>query len=390
MPVAARAPRIRFDRNELSGAFGDIGTDFPLLVGMSLAAKLDPAGVFTMFGMMQILTGLVYGIPMPAQPLKAVAVLVIAQRIPGHILYGALAATGLLDVLTRVVPKVVVRGIQFGLGIQLSILALRDYVPAEGVPGYVLGGISFVIILLLLGNRRFPPAPLVILLGIGYALLFRVSGNVLIHSAGLHLPELTRPTTQDILTGFLLLALPQIPLSLGNSILATKQIAADLFPERRITTRKIGLTYSVMNLVNPFLGGVPTCHGSGGMAGHYAFGARTGGSVLLYGALYLALGLFVSAGFRDIIPVFPRPVLGVILLFEAVALLRLARDTASSSADFSLVLLIGAMAASLPYGYLVALVLGTIVARTTRRWAVGLIAEAPGAGGDREPQIRRA
>src|SRR5207245_3003838 len=124
MPVAARAPRIRFDRNELSGAFGDIGTDFPLLVGMSLAAKLDPAGVFTMFGMMQILTGLVYGIPMPAQPLKAVAVLVIAQRIPGHILYGGglaiglamlvLAATGLLDVLTRVVPKVVVRGIQIG------------------------------------------------------------------------------------------------------------------------------------------------------------------------------------------------------------------------------------------------------------------------------------
>src|SRR5438309_2014521 len=398
--VALRSPRIRIDRNELSGAFGDIGTDFPLVVGMILAAKLDPASVFTMFGAMQILTGLLYGIPMPVQPLKAVAVLVIAQRLPGHILYGgglaiglvmlALAATGLIDVVTRVVPKVVVRGIQFGLGLQLSILALRDYVPAEGVAGYVLGGVAFVIILLLLGNRRFPPAPLVILLGIGYALLFRVSGNVLIHSAGLHLPELTRPTTQDILTGFLLLALPQIPLSLGNSILATKQIAADLFPERRITTRKIGLTYSVMNLVNPFLGGVPTCHGSGGMAGHYAFGARTGGSVLLYGALYLALGLFVSAGFRDIIPVFPRPVLGVILLFEAVALLRLARDTASSSPDFSLVLLIGAIAASLPYGYLVALVLGTIVARTTRPWAMGLIAVGPGAGGDREPQIRRA
>jgi hypothetical protein len=391
--VALRSPRIRFDRNELSGAFGDIGTDFPLVVGMILAAKLDPASVFTMFGAMQILTGLLYGIPMPAQPLKAVAVLVIAQRLPGHILYGgglaiglvmlALAATGLIDVVTRVVPKVVVRGIQFGLGLQLSILALKDYVPAEGVAGYVLGGVSFVILLLLLGNRRFPPAPLVIVLGIGYALAFRVSGTALIHTIGFHLPELNRPTNQDILTGFLLLALPQIPLSLGNSILATKQIAADLFPERRITARKIGLTYSIMNLVNPFLGGVPTCHGSGGMAGHYAFGARTGGSVLLYGALYLVFGLFVSAGFRHIIPVFPRPVLGVILLFEAVALLRLARDAASSSADFSLVLLIGAMAASLPYGYLVALVLGTILAHTTRQWAVGLGTEARGAGADR-------
>src|SRR3989442_7149758 len=173
-PRQRAQPRIRFDGNELSGAFGDIGTDFPLVVGMILAAKLDPASVFTMFGVMQILTGLAYGIPMPAQPLKAVAVLVIAQRIPGHVLYGgglaiglamlALAATGLIDIVTRVVPKVVVRGIQFGLGLQLSILALRDYVPAEGVPGYVLGGVAFVIILLLLGNRRFPPAPFVILL----------------------------------------------------------------------------------------------------------------------------------------------------------------------------------------------------------------------------------
>jgi hypothetical protein len=119
------------------------------------------------------------------------------------------------------------------------------------------------------------------------------------------------------------------------------------------------------------------------MAGHYAFGARTGGSVVLYGALYLTLGLFVSAGFRHIIPVFPRPVLGVILLFEAVALLRLARDAVSSSADFALVLLIGAMAASLPYGYLVALVFGTILAHTTRQWAVGLGTETQGAGGNR-------
>src|SRR5207253_3810986 len=247
-----------------------------------------------------------------------------------RVLFRSLAATGLLGVLTRVVPKVVVRGIQFGLGIQLSILALRDYVPAEGVPGYVLGGISFVIILLLLGNRRYPPAPLAILLGIGYALLFRVSGNVLIHSAGLHLPELTPPTTQDILTGFLLLALPQIPLSLGNSILATRQISQDLFPARRLTVRGISLTYAAMNLINPFFGGVPTCHGSGGMAGHYAFGGRTGGSVILYGLLYLIIGLFFGGAFSQVVQVFPMPILGVLLWFEGLAMALLIRDTTVS------------------------------------------------------------
>jgi hypothetical protein len=76
-PERQRGGRVRFDRNELSGAFGDIGTDLPLIVGMILAAKLDPASVLTLFGAMQLLTGLIYGLPMPAQPLKAMAVLVI-------------------------------------------------------------------------------------------------------------------------------------------------------------------------------------------------------------------------------------------------------------------------------------------------------------------------
>ena len=71
---------VRFDRNELAGAFGDIGTDLPLVVGVILAAKLDSASALIMFGAMQVLTGLVYGMPMAVQPLKAMAALVIARR----------------------------------------------------------------------------------------------------------------------------------------------------------------------------------------------------------------------------------------------------------------------------------------------------------------------
>ena len=122
--------RIRFDRNELAGAFGDIGTDLPLVVGMVTAAGLDSASVFIMFGAMQILTGLVYGLPMPMQPLKAMAVLVISQKLAGNVLYGAgmaiglimlvLALSGALEGLARLVPRCVVRGIQFGLGLALA------------------------------------------------------------------------------------------------------------------------------------------------------------------------------------------------------------------------------------------------------------------------------
>jgi hypothetical protein len=49
-------PRFRFDRNELAGAFGDIGTDLPLIVGMIVAAGLDAASVLIMFGLMQYAT----------------------------------------------------------------------------------------------------------------------------------------------------------------------------------------------------------------------------------------------------------------------------------------------------------------------------------------------
>src|SRR5438067_1003343 len=93
---AKQESRIRFDRNELSGAFGDMGTDFPLIAGMILAAGLNPASVLTLFGTMQILTGLLYGIPMPAQPLKAMAVIVISQKASGAMLYGAGLAIGVV------------------------------------------------------------------------------------------------------------------------------------------------------------------------------------------------------------------------------------------------------------------------------------------------------
>src|ERR1700743_1657882 len=81
-PAAAIAPpaRLRFDRNEWAGAFGDIGTDLPLIIGMILAVGLDGASVLILFGAMQILTGLFYRLPMPVQPLKAVAIMVIASQ----------------------------------------------------------------------------------------------------------------------------------------------------------------------------------------------------------------------------------------------------------------------------------------------------------------------
>ena len=363
---------ISFNRQEFSGAFGDIGTDFPLIVAMVLAADLHAPSVLIMFGLMQVATGLIYKMPMPAQPLKAMATLVIAQQLDGGLLFGAglaigvvmlgLSLSGALDGLAKLIPKVVIRGLQLGLGITLALLALKQYIPADGLNGYLLAVLAFALILWLMGNKKYPAAIVVVVLGLMYALVFNLSFHDLGRTIGFNLPQWYVPSRDDVVKGFFLLALPQIPLSLGNSVLATRQVAADLFPEREpLTIKKIGITYSMMNLINAFFSGIPTCHGSGGLVGHYAFGGRTGGSAVIYGLLYLALGLFFGTNFQSIIQVFPLPVLGVILLFESVALMLLMRDVTHEKKGLVITLMVGVMAAGLPYGFLIAMIVGTVL-----------------------------
>lgn len=372
--------RIRFDRQELAGSFGDLGTDFPLVAGMILVGGLDAASVLILFGLMQVASGVLYGLPMPAQPLKAVAVIVIAQQVTPEVLYGGglaigitmlfLTVTGLLSWLDRVLPKSVIRGIQFGLGLKLAELALGRYVMAEGSGGYLLAGVAFLLVVALSGSRKLPPAIPVIVVGLVWGWVVKMppggGGDVF----GPALPELRVPSTGSVVEGFLVLGLAQIPLSLGNSIFATRQLVDDLFPRRGVSVGKIGLTYSLMNLVNPFLSGIPTCHGSGGLAGHHTFGGRTGGSPVIYGGLYLLLGLFFSRGFDEAIHLFPEPVLGVILLFEALALMRLVQDMTEQRFDLTVVLLVGLAALVLPYGFLIGLLGGTLLVYGARwsRW----------------------
>ncbi|MBN2682726.1 MAG: putative sulfate/molybdate transporter [Bacteroidales bacterium] len=361
--------RIKFNRNELSGAFGDIGTDLPLIIGMLLASDLQVTNVLLVFGAMQILTGFVYGIPMAVQPLKAVAMIVITQQVSGNmilmsglligVIMFALSASNLLNFVEKYIPKTVIRGIQLGLGIQLALIGLKDYVPAEAVSGYVLAGISFFIAIIFIGNRKYPPAIFIILLGFVYSITFNFNqGFMQPMQPVFQLPELN---TDDLWSAFFLLTLPQIPLSLGNSIFATKQVAKDLFPEKNIGVKKIGLTYSIMNISSPFLGGIPVCHGSGGLAGQFTFGGRTGGSVIIYGILYILLGLFFSTNFTEITKIFPLPVLGVILMLEGTALIVLVKDIITDKKQFLIAVVIALIAIGIPYGYFVGMVVGIIM-----------------------------
>lgn len=358
-----------FNRNEFSGAFGDIGTDLPLLIGMLMASDFKTANVLVVFGLMQILTGFIYRIPMAVQPLKAVAMIVITQKISGDTVMAAglviaavmliLSLTNLLSLVEKYIPKTVIRGIQLGLGIQLSLIALKEYIPSDQTSGFVVAGVVFVVGMVLLGNKKLPPAVIILPIGIVYALFFKdFTGGIGINLPKFSFPELDGKT---IWTGFYLLALPQIPLSLGNSIFATKQVTNDLFPEKKITVKKIGVSYSIMNFISSSLGGIPVCHGSGGIVGQYNFGGRTGGSTIIYGSFYVLMGLLFSSNFVSMIQLFPKPVLGVILVFEGIALMLLVKDVITDRKNFFIALMVAVLAVGLPYGYVVGMIFGITV-----------------------------
>ncbi len=365
-------PPLRFDRSELAGAFGDLGTDLPLLVGIILAAQLDPTTVFLVFGALQIASGLWYRLPMPVQPLKAMAAIVIAGQVGGPVLAAGglvvgvtmivLAQTGALDWIARVVPRVIVRGIQVGLGLSLARIAITRFMASDGARGWVVAAVAIGIVLLLRRNQRVPAAIVLVVLGLIYA--FVTWPADLAAPFAVQVPTLPDrfPTRDEFLEGALLLAVPQLALSLGNSVLATRQGVIDFFPEREPpTVRRIGFTYGFMNLLAAPLGGTPVCHGSGGMAGHYAFGGRTGGSVVYYGLLYLVAGALLSSDPLSFQRLFPAPMLGVLLLVEALTLVALVRDQIGEPRALVMAVVAGVAAITLPYGYAVVLVFGTLL-----------------------------
>lgn len=359
---------IRFDRNELAGAFGDLGLAIPLILAMILTNGLDPASVLIMFGLMHIVTGFAFGLPMPVQPLKAMAAIMLTTKLPKEYLFGAGLVVGVfftLLALTRLankldkVPRTVTRGIQFGLGINLTLIAL-GYMQNGGLLGWILSTVGVVVILILYNARKVPPSLIVIALGVAASVIIGLPQNIL-NGVGLDAPKFFLPSMNGLLQGTLLLAIPQIPLSIGNSIIATALLTTDLFPSRQVSARKLSLTYGLMNLVSPFFSGVPVCHGAGGLAGHYRFGGRTGGTVIIIGAIFLIIGLFFSRVVSEVLSVFPLSLLGVLLFFTALELALLIRETANKKEDFFVALAVGAAVIGLPYGYLIGLVGGIIL-----------------------------
>jgi MFS superfamily sulfate permease-like transporter len=340
----------RLNASEVAGSLGDLGTFLPLLVGMSSQNGLPFAAALFFAGLFNVVTGLTFSIPMAVQPMKAIAAVALTEGLtaPQIVAAGAmvslvilvLGVTGLIDWLHRAVPRSVVRGLQLALGLSLLMKGMQ-MVAGTGqwfvLDGYLTGLLSAGLVLLLFFSRRVPAALLLFLVGLGVAVVTHPEVVALLR-LGFTLPEWMPPAWDDFALALPKAALPQIPLTTLNSVIAVCALSADLFPDRRAEPRKVALSVGMMNLVACWFGGMPMCHGAGGLAGQYRFGARTNGSILFLGTVKIVLAVVLGASLMALCQAFPASILGVLLAFAGMELALVCRDQVQRSDAFVMLL----------------------------------------------------
>lgn len=349
-------PRNRFDRAELAGAFGDLGTLIPFVVAYINLLGLDPFGVLLSLGLSMLAVGLYYKIPVPVQPMKAIGAIATTQAaqtatITAGAVYGAGLVTGLIWLVLGVtgaakrVADLVSRPVAIGIVLGLGLSFMLDGAKLMAADWW-LSGAALLLTLALLTNRIIPAMFLLLAGGVVVAIvrdpsILAALGNV--HVA-LRLPSfaLGSMSWQELVIGTLFLALPQVPLTLGNAVIAITEESNRIFPESAVSERKIAISTGLMNLGGSAVGGVPMCHGAGGMAGHIAFGARTGGALIMLGGLLLFLALFLSSSVAIFFRMIPAEVLGVILFLAGAQLALGSCDISKDKGErFSTVLTAG-------------------------------------------------
>ena len=370
--------RNSYDRMEWAGAFGDIGTLIPFIIGYIVLVGMDPLGLLLGFGISMLAVGFSYRRPMPVQPMKAIGAAAIANPAAygPNLIWGAglftgafwliIGVTGTIDRITRIVTRPVVLGILLGLGMNfalqgtrmmfgngagLSIISQPESALISGWQGTLLAVVSLLTALLLLNNHRLPAMFALLTLGSVVGAVNAVSDPVLSAqlssvSIDFRLPEfgLGDFSISDLLEGAVFLALAQIPLTLGNAIIAVTEEHNSVFPDTPVTEKKVTISQGIMNLLAPIIGGAPMCHGAGGFASHIRYGARTGGALVILGSIMVLLALFLSESVAIILGIFPMQVLGVILLFAGIELASSVRNCGREKADIFVMLFTAGLA----------------------------------------------
>lgn len=392
-----KQPRFRFNRLELAGSMGDLGTLLPLAIGMILINGLNPVGLFFAIGFYYIIAGLYFGVTVPVQPMKVIGAYAIATGLPSsHIIASGftiaavllvIGGTRAVDLLGRYTPRSVVRGVQLSTGVLLMSQGVKliigtsrfqalqqaaePYLSVQQIGpvpiGIVIGCLGLLLTLLLLENKKLPAGLVVVVCG------FALGAGIGTHQGfdrldfGLHLPRLLPfefPSLEDFSLAFLILVLPQIPMTLGNAVIAYADLSGEYFGEnsRHVTYRSACISMALANAISALLGGMPLCHGAGGLAAHYRFGARTAGSNLIIGAIFILLVLLLGEQILAALYLMPLSILGVLLVFAGSQLAMTILDMMSRKDLFVILLMLGiTLGSNLAAGFIAGLIIANLL-----------------------------
>lgn len=321
--MSAKGEKFQISLRELSGALGDLGTSLPLTLGVIAVAGLAPTPIFLGFGIFYVATALYYRLPIPVQPMKAVAAVMLTTEVTASGLAASgviigltlllLGVTGWISRLARLVPQSVLAGLQLGLGIALAIVSL-ELMATEPLVGAITAGLLIV----LLFFPRYPSALTALLVAVvlGWA-MGAPRLELAAVSATISIPPW--PSLQNFEQAVSVLVVPQLSLTLTNAVLLTALIASDYFGERaaHVTPARLSITSGLANLVLTPFGALPMCHGAGGLAAHYRFGARSGAAPLFLGLLLIALALWPGNAGLMTLAAIPAAGLGALLLIAS-------------------------------------------------------------------------
>ncbi len=335
----------RFGLNEFSGSMGDLGILIPISFALITINGFSVFSIFFFWGLAYLLTGCYFKIPLPVQPLKAMAVICIASGFKQDIIFIAallhglilitLSLSGVIDIVKKWFSDSLMRGIQLGIGLILASKALSllfdsgifltDHTFELALNFGLLLTCVIVYLLLRKINAKIPVSLIMVVIGI-------VLGSLLVKGT-LTIPEFKYSlgfSSFDpslFIPALILLVIPQLPLTLGNAIYAASNLSKKLYEEKaeRATEKKLSLSIGMANILIGLFGGFPICHGAGGIAAHYKFGGRTGGTTIILGCILILIA--VSGGFlTTFIYLIPVALLSFLLLVTSVEMMKLMKD----------------------------------------------------------------
>jgi len=385
--------KYRFDRLEFAGSLGDLGVLLPLGIGMILINGLSAMGLCLSVGLFYIFSGLYYGVTVPVQPMKVIGAYAVATAMsPAQISASAawiglimliIGGSGAITLIGRYTPKSVINGVQLSTGVLLMAEGVRfmmgtsrlqqlqnasePYLAVQNlgpVPlGILLGVAGAVLTFFLIDNKKLPAGLIVVLTGLFVGLTLGTHQGFDRLEVGLSLPDILPfgfPTRADFTLALLLLVIPQVPMTLGNAVIANADLSKQYFGEasRKVTYKGLCISMGLANFLAFFLGGMPLCHGAGGLAAHYRFGARTAGSNLMIGAIFVALAVFLGSHALSVLYLLPMSILGILLLFAGNQLAMTVIDVKERKDMFVVLVILGiTVASNLAVGFIVVIVL---------------------------------